>query len=253
MKIDEICFSPTGGTKKVSAIMTRALANEVTGIDLTKRETDFSAIELAESDVAVIAVPSYGGRVPQPAAERLAAIHANGARAILLCVYGNRAYEDTLAELQDVAQKAGFRVIAAVAAIAEHSIVRKYAAGRPDADDNRRLKEFALRIREKVEKRDDTIPQIPGNRPYKPSGKVGIIPKATRKCVKCGLCAVKCPVGAIDMNDPSKVDKNLCISCMRCVSVCPHDARKVNRLMLALAGRMLKKVCSDRKECELYI
>lgn len=253
MKIDEICFSPTGGTKKVSAIITRTLANEVTGIDITKREMDFSSIELAESDVAVIAVPSYGGRVPQPAAERLAAIHANGARAILLCVYGNRAYEDTLTELQDIAQKAGFRVIAAVAAIAEHSIVRKYATGRPDADDSKRLKEFALRIREKIDKGDDTVPQIPGNRPYKPSGKVGIVPKATRKCVKCGLCAVKCPVGAIDMKDPSKVDRNLCISCMRCVSVCPHDARKVNRLMLALAGHMLKKVCSDRKECELYI
>lgn len=253
MKIDEICFSPTGGTKKVSAIITRTLANEVTGIDLTKREMDFSSIELAESDVAVIAAPSYGGRVPQPAAERLAAIHANGARAILLCVYGNRAYEDTLTELQDIAQKAGFRVIAAVAAIAEHSIVRKYAAGRPDAGDSKRLKEVALRIREKIDKGDDTVPQIPGNRPYKPSGKVGIVPKATRKCVKCGLCAVKCPVGAIDMKDPSKVDRNLCISCMRCVSVCPHDARKVGRLMLALAGHMLKKVCSDRKECELYI
>ena len=47
MKIDEICFSPTGGTKRVSAIITRTLANEVTGIDLTKREMYFSSLELA--------------------------------------------------------------------------------------------------------------------------------------------------------------------------------------------------------------
>ena len=39
---------------------------------------------------------------------------------------------------------------------------------------------------------------------------------------------------------------------MRCVSVCPHGARKVNGVMLATVGAMLKKVCSDRKEPELY-
>ena len=64
---------------------------------------------------------------------------------------------------------------------------------------------------------------------------------------------MKCPVGAIDAKDPRRVDKKRCISCMRCVTVCPHGARRVNRLMLALAGRMLKKVCSERKACELYL
>ena len=72
--------------------------------------------------MAVIAVPSYGGRVPGTAAGRLGAIRGNGARAVLVCVYGNRAYEDTLVELQDIAKQAGFRVTAAVAAVAEHSI-----------------------------------------------------------------------------------------------------------------------------------
>ena len=56
----------------------------------------------------------------------------NQARAVLVCVYGNRAYEDTLIELKDVADKAGFVPAAAVATIAEHSIMHKFAAGRPD-------------------------------------------------------------------------------------------------------------------------
>ena len=80
-----------------------------------------------------------------------------------------------------------------------------------------------------------------------------MVPKPSKACVNCGLCAEKCPVQAIDLTNPKKVDSKTCISCMRCVSICPHSARKVNSIMLATAGAMLKKACSERKECELYI
>ena len=43
----------------------------------------------------------------------------------LIVVYGNRAYDDTFVELQDVLTGAGFVCIAAVAATAEHSIMRQ--------------------------------------------------------------------------------------------------------------------------------
>lgn len=253
MKIHEICFSPTGGTKRVSTLLSQALADETIAVDLTACDVDFSRVALTDKDVALIAVPSYSGRVPAVAAARLATIRGNGARAILVCVYGNRAYEDTLVELRDTAFRAGFRVVAAVAAVAEHSIARQYAAGRPDAEDEAQLRAFAARIRQKIDQGDLGEPEIPGNRPYRQAASAGIVPKATRACVKCGVCAAKCPVGAIDAKDPKRVDKKRCISCMRCVAVCPHGARRVNRLMLALAGRMLKKVCSERKACELYL
>lgn len=53
---------------------------------------DFSRISLEKEDICVVAVPSFGGRVPAIAAERLERIRANGAMAILVVVYGNRAY-----------------------------------------------------------------------------------------------------------------------------------------------------------------
>lgn len=48
------------------------------------------------------------------------------------------------------------------------------------------------------------------------------------------------------------VDRDKCISCMRCVAVCPHKGRKVSPVMLFAANLMLKKACSIRKENELF-
>ena len=115
----------------MTSLLTNALEGETVSVDLTDSRVDFRAAALTQDDVAVISVPSYGGRVPAAAVQRIALMNAHGARAILVCVYGNRAYEDTLVELRDAAVQAGFRVVAAVAAIAEHSVARQYASGRP--------------------------------------------------------------------------------------------------------------------------
>lgn len=253
MKLYDIVFSPTGGTKKVADYLTGALDGDVTTVDLTDSKQDFDTVSLTKEDVAVISVPSYGGRVPAVAAERLSQVHGNGARAVLVCVYGNRAYEDTLVELEDAAKQAGFQVIAAVAAVAEHSIARQFAAGRPDGTDTAQLSNFAKQIQLKLSENNLTEPAIPGNRPYKKAGGAGLVPKPTKECDRCGVCVQACPVQAIDKDDPKKVDDKACISCMRCISVCPHNARKANPVMLAAVGVALKKVCSERKECELFL
>lgn len=152
----------------------------------------------------------------------------------------------------DYAVKAGFRVIAAVSAVAEHSILHQYATGRPDENDDNQLTEFGNQILEKAESGNESTPSIPGNRPYKESSAV-LIPKANASCSGCGLCVDKCPAGAIDRKNPGMTDKSKCISCMRCVAICPNHARKVSGFMTAVAGIAIKKACSVRKECELFI
>lgn len=253
MKLYEIVFSPTGGTQKATTLLTQALGGRASRVDLTDSKQDFHTIQLTQEDVAVISVPSYGGRVPAVAVERLTALNGQGARAVLVCVYGNRAYEDTLVELEDAAKQAGFQVIAAVAAIAEHSIARQFAAGRPDAQDAKQLAAFAKQIQSKLSTGSFSEPALPGNRPYKKPAGVGMVPKPTKDCTQCGVCAAECPVQAIDKENAKKVDEKACISCMRCIAVCPQSARKVNPIMLSAASLMLKKVCSERKECELFL
>ena len=108
MKVYEISFSPTGGTRKAALAVAEALSDTVVSVDLADSAFDFGSVRLDAGDVAVIAAPAYGGRVPAVAIQRLAQIQGNGAWAILMAVYGNRAFEDTLVELEDTAKAAGF-------------------------------------------------------------------------------------------------------------------------------------------------
>ncbi len=249
----QLIFSPTGGTERVVNVLTEKLGSDFNTVDLSSVKDDFFRYSFGKDDIAVIALPSYGGRVPGIAADRLRKIRGNGAKCVLVCVYGNRAYEDTLVEMEDIARERGFDVAAAVSAVAEHSIAHQYAAGRPDEADLAQLEGFAKKIKEKLDSGSLGEVHIPGNRPYKKAGGGGLVPKATDECVKCGLCAKQCPAGAIDPSDLKTADGKKCVSCMRCVVRCPKKARKVNGVMLSAVSLALKKACSERKDCELFI
>lgn len=250
MKIYNIIFSPTGGTLKVANIVSKELSQNIETIDLSNINLSNPSLS---GDLAIIAMPSYGGRAPKIAIDRLKKIKGNGIKTIIIAVYGNRAYEDTLIEMYDEAIADGFNVIGAISAVAEHSIVRKYAKNRPDNDDEKQLKQFANKIKEKLNNSEETKPNIPGNRPYKIYKGIGLIPKTTKKCNKCYLCAKKCPVGAISFDDPSKIDSKKCISCMRCVSNCPKSAKNISKLIILLAGLAIRKSCIVKKENELFL
>lgn len=89
MKMLQIVFSPTGGTQKVADILTEKWTGAITRIDLSDGSFAVSDIAIQQEDLALIAVPSYGGRVPGLAAQRLGKIKGNGAKCIIVCVYGN--------------------------------------------------------------------------------------------------------------------------------------------------------------------
>ena len=241
-------FSPTGGTRKVADAIAAGFSVPVVEMDLTKAD---APVTLGEKDALMAVLPVYAGRVPRISLERLAALKGNGQKAVAVVVYGNREFDDALLETKDALEANGFRVIAAAAFIAEHSIVRSIAAGRPDAQDEALCRQFAADV---MQKADDAAPvQVPGNAPYREVNPSAFHPAADESCVKCGACAEACPVGAIPMDAPGKTNNDLCINCMRCVQVCPQKCRALPEPFLAGATKMLNEKAAGYKKPSIFL
>lgn len=250
MNITKIIFSPTGGTDRiVNAILYDNKSNEKI-IDLMNKDFNSDDISIDCDSLVIIALPSYSGRAPKIAMRRLKRIAGNNAKCVLVVSYGNRDYEDTLIEMYDTAVKCGFVPIAAISGIAEHSIDREIAKGRPDSIDREILSKYGNKIIASVDS-TTKLEYVPGNRPYKELPTGSNCPQANESCVKCGKCKANCPVEAIDnhMNG----DPQNCISCMRCIAVCPVASRNLDDNTRTRIHNYLQMNCKVRKEPELFM
>ena len=241
-------FSPTGGTKKVADAIAVGLNTPVVDVDLTK---EIAVPKLGENDALMAVLPVYAGRVPQISLERLSALKGNGQKAVAVVVYGNREFDDALLETRDALEANGFRVVAAAAFIAEHSMARSIAAGRPASEDEALCRQFAADVMAKAE---DAAPvQVPGNVPYKALKPSAFHPAANETCTKCGTCAEGCPTGAIPLDDPSHTDNERCINCMRCVASCPSNSRALPDAFRAMITKMLNENAAGYKEPVVFL
>jgi len=257
-----IYFSPTQTTRKVLEGIAQGL--QVTNaqiFDLTQPDAIPQKYQETYPALAIIGAPVYAGRLPPVAVSRLKQIKGNGTPAVIVVVYGNREYEDALIELRDIALETGFRPIAAGAFIGEHSFSTAdlpIAAGRPDADDMAKAREFGKAIRAKLMTATGEpggCLQTPGNSPYKeikPSP--GIAPSVNEaRCTKCGGCVSVCPTAAINTEAPGYTDKEQCIRCCACVKACPVGAKSLDDTRIKQMAEWLYANCSNRKETETYL
>ena len=89
MKTTAVYFSPTGNSRKSVEAMAKALDEGFQRVDLTAREgsgedASFPQIQFSGEDFVIFGMPVYGGRLPVPAAERLAEIRGNQTPCVLV-------------------------------------------------------------------------------------------------------------------------------------------------------------------------
>ncbi len=240
------CFSPTGGTRRALEAVCGLLGGgeilELAGPG--RRERQCSAGELL-----VLALPVYAGQRPAVPG-LLDGLRGENTACILLAAYGNRHYDDTLAQMKREMNQRGFRCAGAAAVVTPHIFAPTLGANRPDGEDMAALKEFVRQVQEKLAQPGWQEAEVPGN--PSPAPKAAVPVKKDRDwdiCMGCGFCAKACPTGAMD---PKTLmwDDGRCISCMSCVARCPVGALGFNSS--ALSARLTEHF-SARRPVETFV
>lgn len=253
MKLTTYCFSPTGTSRQNMMAVVKGLGIEdVAHRDLTLCDSDSFSFTLHSSlDVVIFSAPVYGGKVAPTALARMEQVRGEDTPAILLVTYGNRNFEQALAQLADFVCERGFRPIASAALVGEHSYSNAtypIAVGRPDATDLASAEEFGKRIATKLNIQEgvrqiNVAEEMPHLETPESSllafrafvqeytrqqqeNPVKAYPSASKEaCTHCGKCVTLCPTQAITLGKEEVSDPMRCIRCCACVKGCPSGAR----------------------------
>lgn len=265
-------FSPTGTTRTVITRLAHAIAAhlkipiEIWDFTLPKHRQQLP--QPVYSDLFLIGLPVYAGRLPNLMLDYLSAFTGQGALAVPIVMFGNRSYGNALIELQDLLENSGFHTIAAAAFVGQHSFSDVLAKGRPDTKDLELTDRFAENIIARI-KAISTIGSLtPVNVPgkgapdyggyYQPLGNTGtpvnilkVKPITTTDCIDCKRCVAVCPLGSID---PEAVDRinGICIKCNACIKICPVHAKQLDNPAYLSHCQYLETTYNSRAEVELF-
>ncbi|MBC8462960.1 4Fe-4S binding protein [Candidatus Bathyarchaeota archaeon] len=258
-KIKLVYYSPTGTGKRTVEAIGKGMGIGYDVIDLTLPDAEIKSHSLARDELAIIAAPVYSGRIPQVAVNRIKTVKGDDTPAVLVAVYGNRAFDDALIELKDITEEFGFLAVAGSAFIGQHSFDSEetpIATGRPDRDDINKAKDFGAKVMEKIKGRGK-VPdlEVPGNRPYRKGG--GGDPRSPEtdsdSCILCGMCARVCPTGCVEVTEIVETQKEKCTACTACVQNCPTGARHWAHEGILKAAKWLSTEHGARREPEVFI
>ncbi len=257
--VNLLYFSATDTTKKVIRNIAKGINNDFIEYNLTLPSNRQQCLNFTSKDLVIIGVPVYAGRVPKFLSEYLANIKGDNTPAVYVAVYGNRHYDDALLELKNIMENNRFIGVAGGAFIGEHSYTTKLATGRPDRMDLEIARNFGTEIKDKLSKYQDILLlpkiEVKGNYPYKERKRsYPMVPETRDVCIKCGICAANCPMGAIDFNNFEDIDQRKCIKCSSCVKKCPVSAKSINHPdFIKITQYLIDNFSIVRHEPELFI
>ncbi|OBZ33396.1 4Fe-4S binding protein [Megasphaera sp. DISK 18] len=272
MKIQQVYsvyFSPTGHTKAVVDCLAGEIAKalqvplETVSFDLpAERQGEY---HFSAQDLVVVGGPTYAGKLPNKIMPTYREkLFGKGTPAVAMVTYGNRSFDNSLAELCAILEENDFNLVGAGAFVAQHAFSKILASGRPDEDDLADVRSLAGRVIESLQGEDCPTNSlavdgdakapyyIPKGEDGQPAKFLKAVPKTDmEKCTSCGLCARQCPMGSIDKERPDRVT-GICIKCQRCVHTCPYGAKYFDDPAFLSHVRMLEQHYKDRASNKIF-
>lgn len=270
MNINTLYFSATGTTEKIVSQIADSLKESMnlvrpfSAFSITNPEARNVSKSYSDDDIVIVGVPVYAGRVPNVLLSYLNSLEGNGAFAIAVVLYGNRNYDDALAELKNILCQRNFKVIGAGAFIGEHSFSVTLAKSRPDSEDFMYAIDFAKKISSKISQSDmSEFFEVKGSYPpgpyYVPKDPEGnpvdirrVKPKTSSSCINCKVCASSCPMGSISYGNPAEFT-GICIKCGSCIKKCPVQAKYYDDTDYLRHKEELESDFSQRRLPEIFI
>lgn len=221
-------FSPTGGTRKAAEVFTGYLTQNPRYVDLTRRKLRKEKLRFSSRELLIAAAPVYGGQLPVTEESLFANLQGEGTPCVILAAYGNRHYDDTLAQMKERLECRGFICIGAAAPVIPHIYSPVLGKDRPDEEDRQVLRRFAVEIKKRLEKGESqgfSSARVPGN-PFPDPKQMKAVGKTFDKdrCINCQACVQKCPVNAISQ-ETLEIREDKCLNCMSCAKICKAGAR----------------------------
>lgn len=226
--VTTVFFSPTGGTRRAAEIFTEYLTQNPRYMDLTRRKLRKKKHRFSSGELLIAAAPVYGGQLPVVEEPLFSNLQGEGTPCVIMAAYGNRHYDDTLAQMKKRLEEQGFICIGAIAPVIPHIYSPVLGKDRPDEQDRQILKRFAVEIKRRLEKgRTEGFVSVwvPGNPEPEPK-QMKPVEKTfdSTLCTNCQACVQKCPVNAISQ-ETLEIREDRCLNCMSCVKVCKRGAR----------------------------
>ena len=275
--IKRIClcyFSPCGNVKKIVQGFANAIAKEMQ-CDIVEMDFTLPAqrdalvkengLSFSSDDLVVLGTPVYAGRIPNKIMPFIQEnIKGDNSLCVCMASYGNRNFDDAIAEQVFLMQDNGMKIVGAAAVVSEHSFSDELACGRPNDEDMNEIGAFAIKIADKIKKGEMGEISVPGELPpqkyYTPLKADGqpakflkAVPKVDEsKCKNCNICAKVCPMGSVDASD-SAVCNGPCIKCQACIKACPSGARYFDDEDFLSHVEMLKMNYKTKKNMQFFV
>jgi len=244
-------FSPHGSTRKILDAVSKGISDAGFNTVMfnsgeyikTGRQEELYSI-LSEYSLLITGTPVYAHHIPPLFEEFLSGLPPveKEKSAAMVCTYGDISSGVALSQLAGLMDKKSYRLMGGMKAVSEHCLTFQGGApigsGRPDSEDIKIAQQFGSLIAERMKKNDlksfkqsdfrdkSLLIRVLDATVFNMKTTVKMMPQikvSSSLCAKCNTCADSCIAGNITVDDFPKFSDN-CISCFRCVRVCPNNA-----------------------------